>query len=361
MRRWIPAVNRYVDQVFPPEPPASNEPITSNVPLHASQIPINDEPTNEPVLITSVIQPTNQQQSTVQSPQQAKAKNQDKEVRKRARPVHVNEESVRLIDEILKVCDPILEAIVDLQGATNYSMARVVVQISTIKKHLRDHNNEEVHPAIRAFVKESLKTLDEKFVLEREPIALICTMLHPRYKSLGFLKHWSNENESADLIKLAKAELKRECASINPNSIRATPTKPVAELSHLERELQRLEPTMTSTGSSELDRYHNLPCATSELNLTTWWKDNEKHFPTLAQVAMKYLCIPASSASSERIFSAVNLIITTLRNRIFPKTVSDLLFTRVNMKLMSDHGKEAIMKPYFDANNLRPMQEKTKK
>ena len=49
-------------------------------------------------------------------------------------------------------------------------------------------------------------------------------------------------------------------------------------------------------------------------------------FPALSRVARKYLCIPATSASSERTFSTTGLIITEKRNRLKPDIVSAMVF-----------------------------------
>jgi hypothetical protein len=43
-------------------------------------------------------------------------------------------------------------------------------------------------------------------------------------------------------------------------------------------------------------------------NPLEWWKGNEKQYPLLARVARKVLAIPATSASSERVFSAAGLV-----------------------------------------------------
>ena len=47
----------------------------------------------------------------------------------------------------------------------------------------------------------------------------------------------------------------------------------------------------------------------------SWWKQHELEFPRLAQCAKYILAIPASSATSERIFSAGGLTVSNLRAR----------------------------------------------
>ena len=44
-----------------------------------------------------------------------------------------------------------------------------------------------------------------------------------------------------------------------------------------------------------------------------WWKVNEKNFAVLSKLAKYFLGIPASSATSERIFSAGGLTVSHLR------------------------------------------------
>ena len=46
-----------------------------------------------------------------------------------------------------------------------------------------------------------------------------------------------------------------------------------------------------------------------------WWPTNSQ-LPHLKQLALKYLCIPATSASSERYFSSAGLTASELRTQI---------------------------------------------
>lgn len=63
-----------------------------------------------------------------------------------------------------------------------------------------------------------------------------------------------------------------------------------------------------------------------------WWKSNGHRFPHLASLAKKYLSIPASSASAERLFSTSRKIVTELRSSLKSSTISDLTFMYSNKK-----------------------------
>lgn len=77
----------------------------------------------------------------------------------------------------------------------------------------------------------------------------------------------------------------------------------------------------------EISRYSNTSVAYSEnFDALKWWETYKMDFPTLYSLSRQILCIPASSASSERAFSLAGNIITEKRNKISPKKVNNLLF-----------------------------------
>ncbi|KAF4530311.1 hypothetical protein B566_EDAN017646 [Ephemera danica] len=57
-----------------------------------------------------------------------------------------------------------------------------------------------------------------------------------------------------------------------------------------------------------------------------WWKNYEVKYPTISKLAKRYLCIPATSAPSERVFSTAGNIITAKRNCLAPENVEMLIF-----------------------------------
>jgi uncharacterized Zn-finger protein len=88
--------------------------------------------------------------------------------------------------------------------------------------------------------------------------------------------------------------------------------------------------------AQQWDTFTNSPVANSESDPIHWWRENEHRFPDLAQLARKYFCIPASSASSERLWSSAGLIWTDLRNRLDSSTIEQMLFISTNSRLFNE-------------------------
>jgi hypothetical protein len=59
------------------------------------------------------------------------------------------------------------------------------------------------------------------------------------------------------------------------------------------------------------------------------------HFPHLHQLALRVLCVPATSAPSERVFSRSGLIMRPHRSRLSKETLAKLTFVKCNIDLLS--------------------------
>ena len=64
----------------------------------------------------------------------------------------------------------------------------------------------------------------------------------------------------------------------------------------------------------------------SNAPILTWWKEHAARFPYLSQLARRYLAMPATSASVERLFSVAGQIVTAKRASLHPDTVTLLVF-----------------------------------
>ena len=68
----------------------------------------------------------------------------------------------------------------------------------------------------------------------------------------------------------------------------------------------------------------------NDFNILEWWKSKQSTYPTLANIARDILCIPATSASAERVFSISGRTVSKLRTRMKPKTIEDLMMNKCN-------------------------------
>ncbi|KAL3972516.1 desumoylating isopeptidase 1 [Sarotherodon galilaeus] len=84
--------------------------------------------------------------------------------------------------------------------------------------------------------------------------------------------------------------------------------------------------------SSELSSYVNSPPADSECDPLSWWKVHTVNFPHISRLARKYLCIPATSSASERLFSTGGNVVTCQRSSLKPASVNMLVFLTKNLK-----------------------------
>lgn len=66
-------------------------------------------------------------------------------------------------------------------------------------------------------------------------------------------------------------------------------------------------------------------------NVLQWWKQNSDKFPRLACVAKQVLNIPATSASSERVFSCSGYLIGAKRSNIDAQRLNDLVVIHENI------------------------------
>ena len=57
-----------------------------------------------------------------------------------------------------------------------------------------------------------------------------------------------------------------------------------------------------------------------------WWKNNQKKYNIISKLALRLLCIPATSAPAERVFSVAGLTIAKDRSRLAPNTAHELIF-----------------------------------
>lgn len=103
-----------------------------------------------------------------------------------------------------------------------------------------------------------------------------------------------------------------------------------------DRELQQAAsqagrvPSITEQVHKELQIYKRLPGITSGQDPVAWWWSKRDTLPNLSALSEKYLCVPASSTPSERVFSCAGHAISQERCRIAPEKANMIIFLQKN-------------------------------
>lgn len=90
--------------------------------------------------------------------------------------------------------------------------------------------------------------------------------------------------------------------------------------------------TPTEMAQKEVEQYRGMPSISLQDDPLKWWKENSFRFPKLSVLAKHYLCIPASSVPSERVFSKAGELVNDRRASLKPNIVDKLIFLNKNMK-----------------------------
>ena len=68
-------------------------------------------------------------------------------------------------------------------------------------------------------------------------------------------------------------------------------------------------------------------------NPMLWWKANELKHPILSKLAKRYLCVPATSVASERVFPSAGDLVSAQRSCLRSGHVDKLIFLKKNQRV----------------------------
>ena len=97
----------------------------------------------------------------------------------------------------------------------------------------------------------------------------------------------------------------------------------------------QLQPPLTPNqkATAEITLYLQEMALDGDETPLTGWKNNQGRFPLMARLARKYLCICATSAPSEHVFSPAGSVATPLRSLLNPEKVNMLVFLARNLDI----------------------------
>ena len=140
----------------------------------------------------------------------------------------------------------------------------------------------------------------------------IATFFDPRYKNLFFeSKAARDANRSHVLGHFTDEKMDKDGNEIQETAMDF---------------LFQTAPKQTS-GESQFRMYLSERQLGHNMNPFEWWALRESRYPAVAKLAKKFVCIPASSASSERVFFTAGNIISAKRSCLLSENVNLARFT----------------------------------
>ena len=239
-------------------------------------------------------------------------------------PVTLNKTDLKTIREVTDILTPFEEATSQCEGQNHVTSSMVIPFIYCLKAELQ-----ELLPKYKSeMLRTLISSVDRRLkIFEDSDIFQIATILDPRYKLT-----WCQEDQLEEVKTLLVNKFKAfSPVSQSSNSEPASPPKKSKLLRHLPG--NRSQPPPPSTTPQEIESYLNSPLLDEDCNILQFWCAHKTKYPTLAALARKYLCVPASSAPVERLFSMAGKVFTKERSRLTDSHFEDLMFIKCNMHL----------------------------
>jgi hypothetical protein len=256
-----------------------------------------------------------------------------------AKTLDMKEEQWQLISELLPVLKA-LQIMTSVLSAESQPSASCVFPMlwGLIKNHLI--HKEEDSKTLGEFKTDVAKNISQRFGMERDETAtnecVVASILDPMYKHLpGFddnFKKLAYDNVR-HLLRQMPTDLEQPSTSGDATSSEP-PTKRSRPNHASVMFLLGDSASQQALNDCDFEHYIKSPWTTTSTETALeWWKHNEKLFPKTASLARKFLCIPATSVQSERLFSATGRLISDQRNRLLPEHAESLVFFNKNQDL----------------------------
>ena len=243
------------------------------------------------------------------------------------------EEEISLIPAQWNKISFLLPTLKALQTATTAMSSEQNTSVSSIlpvvcglrKNHLKEDIDDS--PLLWEFEDTVSRELKERFLdnLADDSVSAIAACLDPRHKSLKFL--------SQDLRTKIHQNVKA-MVNIAEDSPERSEDEPAAKKAAVSAMALILGDDYFDESQEHRDAFSHFlqePPLHPSKEPMEWWQQNEKRFPKLASLARKYLCTPATSVPSGRVFSAAGIIVSKRRCSLLPENVNSLIFLNKNL------------------------------
>lgn len=247
------------------------------------------------------------------------------------------------LEKSLELLKP-FEEITKIISSSCSSISEVIPHVKTLQKYLQnydDENNDIMQ--MKNLIENDIKS---RFDLQHNKLFTLATLLDPRYKQQFFDSQELITVRSQFLLEALKNSISDDESDSDehqpPNSgIDDTETATHRNFWQCYHELasRKVENVQDdkSSAAHELHSYFASPVINRNNDPFEWWARNKSRYPEMARIAKVFLCCPASSVYSERLFSEAGNVYETKRNRLLPERAETLVFLHHNLPLIKKY------------------------
>jgi len=254
----------------------------------------------------------------------------------------------KLLEECISLLKPFEEVTKIISSACS-SISEVIPHVKTLLKYLQTYGVSEYAEIMQMKI-ELESSLKRRFIDLKKKAFALATLLDPRYK----LQFFDAETVATVKSQFLLEALKNSCDDNSGSESEAKDTNDVGrnicyKEANLENSVHRnfwdcyndiVSKKVANTDSKspvamELRTYCALSVIKRNDDPFSWWKNNNQRFPKMAVMAKKYLCCPASTVYSERLFSEAGNVYETKRSRLLPDRAEHLTFLHHNLPFLN--------------------------
>lgn len=231
-----------------------------------------------------------------------------------------------LLTEVVEFLEPFKEASDKLEQDKVVTLPLVLMYYTKLKKHLTAASTDS--PEVCKLKSRTLEFLQTKMQIGE--LHKIATFLWPPFRHLRVLEEQErktvHDRVRELLIDVHLRFPQRETSTDQPDN------GPPAKRTFLDEFKEWHDAVETQPADSELDSYLRDSDSCEDIEkLLEWWEGQCSKYRGLSFLARKVLCIPSTSASSERNFSAAGYVLQERRTCLKPESLDNLLFLHKNM------------------------------
>uniref|UniRef100_A0A8C2FEU3 Si:dkeyp-117b8.4 n=1 Tax=Cyprinus carpio TaxID=7962 RepID=A0A8C2FEU3_CYPCA len=264
----------------------------------------------------------------------------------------------RLVHELVPVLKTVRIAASFLSEDINGPISALMPCLQGVSRLLGQKIAECTCPVVRGVMERIRAGMDKHWSLSDEDALLDCpavfsSFLDPRFKELRFLSPHAqqvNENtlEVGSPFKNANNRKRRSSGTSMTSPLRGDlQLEPRIRMSPLPQSMYDIllgeDPTERMPEiHQQLENYIAEPLCRRSLSPLQWWRNKEHRFPAVARLARKYLSIPATSVSANRVFAPRESPVTQRRATLGSKHLDHILFLHQNTDYVDLSGTVSV-------------------